>query len=325
MAGSLSVRQRNAAAERKRRFAARQAELSRNNAGATQNVRALGTGFASIPGRVFDYFKNSTPLKVNRDLGSVARSTFKAMGDNPNAFIQDSIASIPAGLRDFGDVRAMARRLRAQGRTAEAEKMEAMAGVAALGVIPIVGRVPGNVARTAIKAGEKALVKGAVKAPALKAPDITVTPKPKASKPKAATPPATGKKPLAAKTEAPPAPKRKSVANTFEGVTDYDVAMNLAREGEHLKQGKGGQYAGAPRDVSGTGENLTVDSPEALELMRANLDQKAKEGLFNASWYDRSRGTGADLSGFDMTDYSPENLATPEANMASLFARGTAA
>ena len=325
MAGSLEVRQRNAAAERKRRFAARQAELRRNNAGATQNLRALDRGMASIPGRVFDYFKNSTAEQVNRDLGSFARSTFKAMGDNPNAFIEESIASIPAGIRDFGDVRAMARRLRAQGRTAEAEKMEAMAGVAALGVIPIVGRVPGNVARTAVKAGEKALVKGAVKAPTLKAPDVTVTPKPKASKPKASTPPATKKKPLAVKTEAPPVPKRKSVANTFEGVTDYDVAMDLAREGQHLKQGKGGQYAGAPRDVSGTGENLTVDSPEALELMRANLDQKAQEGLFNASWYDRSRGTGADLSGFDMTDYSPANLATPEAKMASLFARGTAA
>lgn len=119
--------------------------------------------------------------------------------------------------------------------------------------------------------------------------------------------------------------KTTSVATTFDKVTDYDKAMDIARKGKHLKRDKSGQYVGAPRDMSGTGKNLTVNSPAALSVMRRNLDQKAEEGLFNADWYDRARDTGADLTGFDLRDYSPENLSTPEADMAKLFARGTAA
>lgn len=122
-----------------------------------------------------------------------------------------------------------------------------------------------------------------------------------------------------------PAPKNQSVATTFDKVTEYNKAMDLARKGAHLKRDKSGQYVGAPRDMSGTGKNLTVNSPAALSVMRRNLDEKAKEGLFNADWYDRARDTGADLTGFDLRDYSPENLSTPEADMAKLFARGTAA
>jgi hypothetical protein len=246
MAGSLEVRQRNAAAERKRRFEVEVARLKRNNAEAFSNMGAMASGIASVPGQVFNYFKNSTPLKVNRDLGSLARSTFKAMGDNPNAFIQDTIASIPAGFRDFADVRATARRLRAQGRVAEAKKLEAMAGTAALGIIPVVGRVPGTATRSAIKAGETALVKGAVKAgekaavktPKLKAPDVTVTPKPKKkgpdvvqrktrniSKAKAEGPKIVGA-PLGVNTPADEALRRREYANTMElgraGASWYD-------------------------------------------------------------------------------------------------------
>jgi hypothetical protein len=166
------------------------------------------------------------------------------MGDNPNAFIQDTIASIPAGFRDFADLRATARRLRAQGRVAEAKKLEAMAGTAALGIIPVVGRVPGTATRSAIQAGEKALVKGAVKAgekaavkaPKLKAPDIAVTPKKKGpdvvqrktrniSKAKAEGPKIVGA-PLGVNTPADEALRRKEYANTMElgraGASWYD-------------------------------------------------------------------------------------------------------
>lgn len=117
----------------------------------------------------------------------------------------------------------------------------------------------------------------------------------------------------------------QSVATTFDKVTDYDKAMALAQKGRHLKRDKTGQYVGAPRDMTGTGKNLTVNSPASLAVMRRNLDQKAKEGLFNASWYDRTRDTASDLTGFDLGNYSPENLNSPEAAAASLFARGTAA
>lgn len=127
------------------------------------------------------------------------------------------------------------------------------------------------------------------------------------------------------KGKAAPAKGTQSVATTFDKVTEYDKAMNLARKGKHLKRDKTGQYVGAPRDMSGTGKNLTVNSPASLAVMRKNLDQKAKEGLFNASWYDRGRGIAADLTGFDLADYSPANLNSPEAAAASLFSRGTAA
>lgn len=190
MAGSLEVRQRNAAAERKRRFAARQAELRRNNAGATQNLSALGSGIASIPGRVFDYFKTSTPSGVMRDVKDIAKSTYNAAVEDPNAFAEDAIFSPLAAIRDFGDVRAMAQKLRAQGRNAEAAKMEALAGTAVLSALPILGKPAGTVVRDAVKTAEKTAVKGAVKAAekkavktaassTKKAPDITVTPKKK--------------------------------------------------------------------------------------------------------------------------------------------------
>jgi len=116
-----------------------------------------------------------------------------------------------------------------------------------------------------------------------------------------------------------------SVADTFDKVTEYKTAMDLARKRAHLKRDKTGQYIGAPRDATGTGKNLTVNSPASLAVMRSNLDTKAQEGLFNADWYDRGRNITGDLTGFDLADYSPQNLSTPEANMASLFARGTAA
>jgi hypothetical protein len=289
---------------------------------------------ATLGGAAYDYVTKSTPQKVKGDIVRAGDDAYKWLVKKDKALraapVTEALRLLKSGyidpLADPLRVFQQAATERSRGNETGGKKLAAMVPIAVAGVVNPELRGAGKLAtKTGVEVAKKTAVKGAVKAPTLKAPDITVTPKPKASKPKASTPPATGKKPLAVKTEAPPAPKRKSVANTFEGVTDYDVAMDLAREGQHLKQGKGGQYAGAPRDVSGTGENLTVDSPEALELMRANLDQKAQEGLFNASWYDRSRGTGADLSGFDLTDYSPENLATPEAKMASLFARGTAA
>lgn len=239
MTGSASSRQKNAKAERKRRFEVEVARLKRNNAEAFSNMGAMASGIASVPGQVFNYFKTSTPSKVVRDVKSVAKATYDAAAENPNAFIQDTIASIPAGFRDFADVRATARRLRAQGRVAEAKKLEAMAGTAALGIIPVVGRVPGAVVGKAVKAANKA--------PTPKAPDLKVTPKPKApeltvtpkkkgpdvvqrktrniSKAKAEGPKIVGA-PLGVNTPADEALRRREYANTMElgraGASWYD-------------------------------------------------------------------------------------------------------
>jgi hypothetical protein len=164
MAGSLSVRKKNAAAAQKRRFEAKQAERRRANEAATANTGKLGSGIASIPGRVVNYIKSSTPSSVGRDVKGIAKATYEAATEDTNAFIEDAILSPFAAIRDFGDVRETARKLRAQGRDAEAEKMEAMAGTVVLSAVPILGRPAGVATRKAIKAAEKSDIKGATKA-----------------------------------------------------------------------------------------------------------------------------------------------------------------
>jgi hypothetical protein len=156
MAGSLSVRKKNAEAAQKRRFEAKQAERRRANEAATANTGKLGSGIASIPGRVVNYIKSSSPASFGRDVKGIARATYEAATEDPNAFIEDAIFSPLAAIRDFGDVRESARKLRAQGRDAEAEKMEAMAGTAVLSAVPILGRPAGVATRKAIKGATKA-------------------------------------------------------------------------------------------------------------------------------------------------------------------------
>jgi hypothetical protein len=177
----LSVRKQNPKATQKRRFEAKQAERRRANEAATANINELGSGIASIPGRVVNYIKSSSPSSVARDVKGIAKSTLDAAVENPNAFIEDAIASIPAGIRDFGDVRETARKLRAQGRKDEAEAMEAMAGTAVLSALPIIGRPAGVAVRNAIKAAEKTAIKGAKKG-ATKVSEMAVIPEGKPSR-----------------------------------------------------------------------------------------------------------------------------------------------
>lgn len=96
--------------------------------------------------------------------------------------------------------------------------------------------------------------------------------------------------------------KKGSTAQVFDGVTDPDEALALARAGAHLKQDASGQYIGAPRGI---------DSPAKLGAMRRMVDQKVADGAFNADWYHRARAAGLDVS--------------DDANMASQFSRGGAA
>jgi hypothetical protein len=173
MTGSVSSRKKNAERARQRRIDAMKVERRQSNQAATSNVGKLGSGIASIPGRVVNYAKTSTPSSVVRDVKGIAKATYDAAVKDPNAFIEDAIFSPLAAIRDFGDVRKTARELRAQGRNAEAEKMEAMAGTAVLSAVPILGRPAGVATRKAINAAEKTAIKGA------KAADLKVTPKAK--------------------------------------------------------------------------------------------------------------------------------------------------
>lgn len=171
----LAVRKQSPKATQKRRFEAKRAERLRANEAATANIDKLGSGIASIPSRVVNYIKSSTPSSVGRDVKGIAKATYEAATEDPNAFIEDAVFSPLAAIRDFGDVRETARKLRAQGRDAEAEKMEAMAGTAILSAVPILGRPAGVATRKAIKAAEKTAIKGATK----KAAEMAVTPKSK--------------------------------------------------------------------------------------------------------------------------------------------------
>jgi hypothetical protein len=159
MAGSLSVRKANAAKARKRRFETQRATRSENQSRALDNLSALGSGIASIPGRVVNYIKTSTPSGVVGDVKNLASSVYDAAKEDPGQFIGDTIFSPLAAVRDFGDVRAMARKLREQGRNDEAQKLEAMAGLSVLSAIPVVGKVTG----TAIRDAEQAALRGAVR------------------------------------------------------------------------------------------------------------------------------------------------------------------
>ncbi len=136
------------------------AERQRANAAAVSNLSALGQGVKSIPGRVVNYIKTTTPSGVARDVGNVASSTLSALKEDPAGFIGDAIFSPFAAVRDIGDLRLKADQLRRMGRNAEAQKLEALAGTMVLSAIPVVGRVAG----TAVRDAEKAVTRGALSA-----------------------------------------------------------------------------------------------------------------------------------------------------------------
>lgn len=96
---------------------------------------------------------------------------------------------------------------------------------------------------------------------------------------------------------------KQAVGTVFDGVTDYDQALQMALRGKHLKRTPEGKYVGAPADV---------DSPQKLSRNRQAALGKVEEGAFNADWYDRARNTATEVSGGD-------------APMAAMFARGGAA
>jgi hypothetical protein len=288
MAGSLSVRKKNAEAAEKRRFEAKKAERRRANEAATANTGKLGSGIASIPGRVVKYIKSSTPSSVGRDVKGIAKATYEAATEDPNAFIEDAIFSPLAAIRDFGDVRETARKLRAQGRDAEAEKMEAMAGTAVLSAVPILGRPAGVATRKAVKAAEKSAVKSAIKGA-----EKTVAKGVKASEPKV-TPKA---KPLAAKRPA----QLEGADSPFMVSTRRPTAPNYATQGNPDEQ-----------LLIQTGEALRAAPPAFEKNMGMLAEEPFMRGMAGASpdqIYEEGVRRGADNLKFIMSDLmSPEKV-----------------
>jgi hypothetical protein len=304
MAGSLSVRKKNAEAAQKRRVEQMKVERRRANQAATANVGALGSGIASIPGRVANYFKTSTPSSVARDVKGIAKSTYDAAVEDPNAFIEDAVFSPLAAIRDFGDVRETARKLRAQGRKAEAEKMEAMAGTAVLSAVPILGRPAGVATRKAVKAASKATPSVKVTPKAKTATELTVTPK---AKPKAAPKPKTAPAPRAAQLEGAETP--------FMVSTRRPTAPNYATQGnpdEKLLIQTGEALRAAPPAFE-KNMNMLAEEPFMRGLAGANPERIYEEGVRR----------GADNLKFIMSDLmSPDKVEAargwyPTANMVS--------
>lgn len=164
--------------KKKDEFAVRRENQER----ALENPRALARGVASIPRRVARYVNTSTPSQVLSDIGGLARATYQSAKEDPMGFIGDAIFSPLAAMRDFGDIRARARQLRAAGRRDEAEKLEAMTGAILASAIPVAGRAPAaavrSAERSAIRSAERAAVKGAERkfaVPAARATSAPVT------------------------------------------------------------------------------------------------------------------------------------------------------
>lgn len=107
----------------------------------------------------------------------------------------------------------------------------------------------------------------------------------------AATPPKPkAEKPLAAKPQAAPAPRRTMTQTPDLRKMDTPSAIRAASSEPHLIQDASGQYVGAPRGVT---------SAEDLRVMRENFDRDVAQGAEGADWYTRARASNVDLAGPD--------------------------
>ena len=237
------------------------AERRRANAAAVSNLSALGQGVKSIPSRVVRYIKGSTPSDVASDVGDVASSTFSAFKEDPAGFIGDAIFSPFAAVRDIGDIRAKAAELRRQGRKAEAQKLEALAGTMVLSAIPIVGKVAGTAVRDAEKAVVRSTVRNAGKGSA-----------------------------KAGKKGAEKAQTRGIVNTPDLRKMSTEEAIKTAKQEPHLITDKSGQYVGAPRGVK---------SRAQIEANRKAFDEDVAAGAEGADWYTRARQSNVEWAGPD--------------------------
>jgi hypothetical protein len=182
------------------------------------------------------------------------------------------------------------------------------AGLTALGVLPFVGAIKGvraakNLSRAEVAAAKQKRIADAIA---------------KSKAEQAAEGAAPNAQPVA-ETPAVKAAvrnmKKKSVADVYDNVDDYETAKKMAKRGDHLKQDKAGNYVGAPEGI---------DSPSKLGAMRSAVDDKVEAGAFNADWYDRARDAYSQASGYDPAIHGQGANVGPEGRMAALFSRGGA-
>lgn len=100
-----------------------------------------------------------TPSKIPGDVQSFGGMLYEGIKEDPAGFVGDMLFAPFAGVRDFADIRQMARDARAAGDPATARQIEQFSGLAALSAIPVAGpliaRGAGGAKRLAVKAAKR--------------------------------------------------------------------------------------------------------------------------------------------------------------------------
>lgn len=128
---------------------------------------------------------------------------------------------------------------------------------------------------------------------------------------------ATGKvpKPVSSAVKAGAKKANQAIGSIFDNVSDYDKALEMARNKLHLKRDTTGHYVGAPE---------WVDTPQKLTKMRQGIDEVNMFGApVGGDWYDRTQLAYSGASGYDPLIHG-YGTTSPQGSMASLFSRGGA-
>lgn len=100
-----------------------------------------------------------TPSKIPGDVKSFGGMLYEGIKEDPAGFVGDMLLAPFAGVRDFADIRQMARDARAAGDPETARQIEQFSGLAALSAIPLAGplvaRGAGNAKKLAVKAAKR--------------------------------------------------------------------------------------------------------------------------------------------------------------------------
>ena len=100
-----------------------------------------------------------TPSKIPGDIKGFGGMLYESVKEDPASFIGDMLLAPFAGVRDFAEIRQMARDARAAGDPATARQIEQFSGLAALSAIPVAGpliaRGAGGAKRLAVKAAKR--------------------------------------------------------------------------------------------------------------------------------------------------------------------------
>ena len=292
MAGSLSVRKKNAKAAKKPSTG----DYLRT-AKDVLVVNPRNSPAATLGGAAYDYAVKSTPQSVRNDIVRAGQDAYSWLRKENKAIraapVTESLRLLKAGfidpLADPYRVFKQAATERSRGNEAGGKKLAAMVPLAVAGVLPQ-GRGAGKLATKAgVEAAEKAAVKGATKAAT---PSVKVTPKAKAA--------TKGAEKKTAKTTATPTKRPaqlKGADSPFMVSTRRPTAPNYAAQGNPDEE-----------LLIQTGEALRAAPPAFEKNMGMLAEEPFMRGMSGASpeqIYEEGIRRGADNLKFIMSDLMP--------------------